>query len=73
MEASEIARRKDKTNRAMMESGHALKLVYRGGAHTRWVCVHCSRRFQIDEFHPPEAPGYWDDNHWGVCEKQVAE
>jgi hypothetical protein len=63
-----IAQRKRKTAAAIARTGHALEVVYAGGAHVRYYCTKCFLQFKIDEYHPPEAPGYWDDNNWQPCQ-----
>ena len=67
MTRESIAKAKAKTRERAIASGHDLHLVHQGGAHTRWVCLSCRQHFIIEEFHPPERPGYWDDNKWEPC------
>jgi hypothetical protein len=67
MKRTSIASRKERTRKKIAESGHELYLLYQGGAHTRWACGSCSEQFVIEEFRPPETPGYYDGNKWRKC------
>ena len=62
-----IQARKAQTKRNIERTGHQLVVLHVGGAHVRYICTACRLHFVIEEYRPPERPGYWDENVWNAC------